>query len=134
MVERAERRLLLDIEAEAVSALKAHIGADFARAVDIVFKCRGRIVVSGVGNTTGTALVEIYGDVPAYPAVALNYIPTSISHQRSSIDYAQVASTSRFFNDRLAVMLGARRDAVTNLQQTTTGIPVDPLTVLPAAP
>jgi outer membrane receptor protein involved in Fe transport len=71
------------------------------------------------------------GAIPTYAGVTLDYLPTSISHQRSSIDYAQVASTSRFFHDRLAVMLGARRDAVTNLQQTTSGIPADPVTGLP---
>ncbi|MSU51026.1 MAG: TonB-dependent receptor [Opitutus sp.] len=71
------------------------------------------------------------GDVPVYPGVVLDYIPTAISHQRKTLDYAQIASTSRFFNDRLAVMLGARRDAVTNVQQTNTGIPVDPVTGLP---
>lgn len=71
------------------------------------------------------------GDVPVIPGVALDYIPTAISHQRKVLDYAQIASTSRFFHDRLAVMLGARRDAVDNTQQTNTGIPVDPVTGLP---
>ena len=71
------------------------------------------------------------GDVPVFPGVVLDYIPTSISHQRKTLDYAQVASTSRFFNDRLALMLGARRDAVDNVQQTNTGIPTDPVTGLP---
>jgi outer membrane receptor protein involved in Fe transport len=71
------------------------------------------------------------GDVPQIPGVVLDYIPTAISHQRKNLDYAQVASTTRFFNDRLAVMLGARRDDVTNTQQTTSGIPTDPVTGLP---
>lgn len=44
-------RLVLDIEADAIAALKQHIGTDFARAVDIVFKCTGRVVVSGVGKS-----------------------------------------------------------------------------------
>ncbi|WP_414661912.1 TonB-dependent siderophore receptor [Horticoccus sp. 23ND18S-11] len=71
------------------------------------------------------------GEIPVFPGVALDYIPTAISHQRKTLDYAQIASTSRFFNDRLALMLGARRDAVKNVQQTNTGIPVDPVTGLP---
>jgi outer membrane receptor protein involved in Fe transport len=71
------------------------------------------------------------GDAPQIPGVVLDYIPTAISHQRKNLDYAQVASTSRFFNDRLAVMLGARRDDVTNTQSTTSGIPTDPVTGLP---
>lgn len=44
-------RVVLDIEAEAITALKAHLGTEFARAVDIVFKCTGRVVVSGVGKS-----------------------------------------------------------------------------------
>lgn len=71
------------------------------------------------------------GPIPQFPGIVLDYIPTAISHQRKNLDYAQIASSSRFFNDRLAVTLGARRDAVTNIQQTTTGIPTDPVTGLP---
>ncbi|MBL9186642.1 MAG: TonB-dependent receptor [Opitutaceae bacterium] len=71
------------------------------------------------------------GNVPQFPGITLDFVHTAISHQRKTLDYAQIASTSRFFHDRLAVMLGARRDAVTNVQQTTTGIPVDPVTGLP---
>jgi len=71
------------------------------------------------------------GPVPEIPGVALDFIPTAISHQRKRLDYAQFASTSRFFQDRLAVMLGGRRDAVTNSQQTTSGLPVVSTTGLP---
>ncbi len=71
------------------------------------------------------------GEIPQIPGVTLDFIPTSISHQRKNLDYFQIASTSRFFNDRLAVMFGARRDQVTNTQQTTSGIAVDTVTGLP---
>jgi outer membrane receptor protein involved in Fe transport len=71
------------------------------------------------------------GNIPSIPGVALDFVPTSVSHQRKNLDYTQVASTSRFFNDKLSVMFGFRRDGVTNVQQTTSGIPVDPVTSLP---
>lgn len=71
------------------------------------------------------------GPIPQIPGVSLDFIPTAISHQRKTLDYAQVAASSRFFNDRLAVMLGARRDAVQNVQQTTSGIPAVATTGLP---
>ncbi len=71
------------------------------------------------------------GPVPSIPGVTLDYLHTAISHQRKNLDYAQIAATSRFFNDRLSVILGARRDDVTNSQQTTAGIPVDPVNGLP---
>ena len=71
------------------------------------------------------------GPVPQIPGVELDFIPTAISHQRKKLDYTQLASTSRFFNDRLAVMFGGRRDAVSNVQQTTSGLPVVATTGLP---
>jgi arabinose-5-phosphate isomerase len=44
-------RQVLDIEAQAVSALKAHIGAGFQRALEIVLRCHGRVVVCGIGKS-----------------------------------------------------------------------------------
>src|SRR5690606_13488483 len=44
-------RQVLDVEAQAVTALKAHIGAEFRRALEIVLNCRGRVVVCGIGKS-----------------------------------------------------------------------------------
>lgn len=71
------------------------------------------------------------GDIPTIPGVTLDFIPTAMSHQRKNLDYAQIASSSRLFSDRLALTFGVRRDEVTNTQQTNTGIPTDPVTGLP---
>lgn len=46
-----EGRRVLRLEAEAVAALADRLGRDFARAVDLVFACRGRVVVSGIGKS-----------------------------------------------------------------------------------
>ena len=78
-------------------------------------------------DQTGVSL----GGTPVIPGVTLDWIPTSISHQKKTLKYLQVASSTRFFSDRLAVSLGVRRDAVTNEQLTTSGIPADPITGLP---
>ena len=48
-VESARR--VLDIEAQAILALKDRVGADFQRAVDIVLGCKGRVVVCGIGKS-----------------------------------------------------------------------------------
>lgn len=48
-VKRA--REVIDIEAEAVRALKSRIGPSFARALELMMKARGRVVVSGMGKT-----------------------------------------------------------------------------------
>jgi arabinose-5-phosphate isomerase len=42
---------VLDIEAQAVTALKRHLGADFQRALEIVLTCGGRVVVCGIGKS-----------------------------------------------------------------------------------
>ncbi len=49
IVKRAKE--VLDIEAKAISSLKSRISKDFIRAVEIILKCRGRVVVSGMGKT-----------------------------------------------------------------------------------
>ena len=44
-------RRVLDIEAQAIAALKEHLGPDFGHAVDIVLHCQGRVVVCGIGKS-----------------------------------------------------------------------------------
>lgn len=46
-----EGRRVLRLEAEAVATLADRLGDDFVRAVDLVFSCRGRVVVSGIGKS-----------------------------------------------------------------------------------
>ncbi|OGX07729.1 MAG: hypothetical protein A2Z88_06700 [Omnitrophica WOR_2 bacterium GWA2_47_8] len=44
-------REVIDIEAQAIKQLKKHINFDFAKAVDLIAKSRGRIVITGMGKT-----------------------------------------------------------------------------------
>ena len=44
-------REVLDIEAQAVLALKGRIGSAFSRALELILKAKGRVVVSGMGKT-----------------------------------------------------------------------------------
>ena len=44
-------RQTLAIEAAAVEALKGRLGSDFARAVQLILGCRGRLIVSGMGKS-----------------------------------------------------------------------------------
>lgn len=46
-----EGRRVLRLEAEAVAGMAERIGDGFVRAVDLVFACRGRVVVSGIGKS-----------------------------------------------------------------------------------
>lgn len=47
----ARAKEVIAIEAQAVKALSGRIGKDFLRAVDLIAKCRGRVVVTGMGKT-----------------------------------------------------------------------------------
>ena len=47
----ASGRRVLEIEARAVSRLADRLDANFARAVQIVLGCKGRVVVSGIGKS-----------------------------------------------------------------------------------
>jgi arabinose-5-phosphate isomerase len=42
---------VFEVEATAIQALKSRIGKDFKRALDIILKSKGRVVVSGMGKT-----------------------------------------------------------------------------------
>jgi arabinose-5-phosphate isomerase len=44
-------REVLDIEAKAIRALKTRIGRNFEKALELILKTRGRVVVSGMGKT-----------------------------------------------------------------------------------
>jgi len=48
-IEMARR--VLQIEAQAVSALGERLGEDFLRAVDLILGCRGRVIVCGLGKS-----------------------------------------------------------------------------------
>lgn len=49
MLSRAHR--VLEIEGQAVLALSARLGDEFARACELILACAGRVVVSGIGKS-----------------------------------------------------------------------------------
>jgi arabinose-5-phosphate isomerase len=44
-------RAVIEIEAQAVAALGPRLDGDFLRALDLLLRCRGRVVVSGIGKS-----------------------------------------------------------------------------------
>lgn len=42
---------VLDIEANSILRLKNNIGEDFDRAVDILYNCKGRVIITGMGKS-----------------------------------------------------------------------------------
>ncbi len=49
MISSARR--VLEIESRAIGALVNQVGPDFASAVSIIFRCQGKVIVSGVGKS-----------------------------------------------------------------------------------
>jgi arabinose-5-phosphate isomerase len=49
LIKRAKE--VLEIEAQAIQLLKARLGKNFVKAVELILKCKGRVVVSGMGKT-----------------------------------------------------------------------------------
>jgi arabinose-5-phosphate isomerase len=49
LIKRAKE--VLEIEALAIQCLKGRLGKNFVKAVELILKCRGRAVVSGMGKT-----------------------------------------------------------------------------------
>jgi arabinose-5-phosphate isomerase len=47
----AEGRRVVEIELEAVRALKNRINKSFADAVEILYECKGRVVFTGMGKS-----------------------------------------------------------------------------------
>ena len=44
-------RKVLEMEAQGILALKQHLGDDFVHAVDLLYACQGRFIVTGVGKS-----------------------------------------------------------------------------------
>lgn len=72
-----------------------------------------------------------FGPPPVIPGYTFDYKPTFLLNQRKFLDYVQLASTSKFFDDRLTVLIGARYDHYYQTQKSSSGVPADPITGLP---
>ena len=42
---------VIEIEAKAIKELSKRIDRNFLKAVDLIFKCKGRVIVTGMGKT-----------------------------------------------------------------------------------
>lgn len=47
----ARARRVLEIEARGLAALRERLDARFARAIDVLLACRGKVVLTGVGKS-----------------------------------------------------------------------------------
>jgi arabinose-5-phosphate isomerase len=123
---RAQRALdsarrVLAIEAAAVAALSARLDQGFARAVDLILACRGRVVVSGIGKS-GHIGTKIASTLASTGTPAFFVHPVEASHGDLGMITAQdvmiTLSNSGESSELLAIVpivkrRGARLIAVT---------------------
>ena len=75
----AAGRRVLRLESEAIAALSRGLGADFDRAVDLLFAARGRVVVSGMGKS-GHVARKVAATLASTGTPALFVHPAEASH------------------------------------------------------
>jgi arabinose-5-phosphate isomerase len=74
-----EARHVLEIEIAGLRAVQARLDATFARAVDILYACRGRVIVTGLGKS-GIVAKKIAGTLTSTGTRALYLHPVEAAH------------------------------------------------------
>ena len=114
-------RSVLDIEAQAVSALANTLGTEFLAAVDLILACKGRVVVSGIGKS-GHIARKIAATFASTGTPAFFVHPAEASHgdlgMVTSDDVMVAFSNSGETAELLAIMpivkrMGAKLIAIT---------------------
>jgi arabinose-5-phosphate isomerase len=126
-------RKVLRIEADAIANLIDRLGDDFERALDLLFECRGRVIVTGMGksgiicrkiaatlSSTGTSAwflhpaEAIHGDLGA---IREEDVVLALSHSGETEELLRLLESIR--------RIGARLIALTGYPQSTLGRAAD---------
>jgi arabinose-5-phosphate isomerase len=111
----------LDIEADALLALKAQQGESFARAVELVLACRGRVVVMGMGKS-GHVGRKIAATLASTGTPAMFVHPAEASHGDLGMvtpgDVVLAISNSGESDELAAILPALKRLGVTLLAMT----------------
>ena len=115
-------RRVLEIEARAVAALVERIDETFGQAIDMILRCRGRIIVSGIGKSghiarkfaatlasTGTPAYFVHAAEAAHGdlgVVAAEDIVIAISNSGSSAELLTIVPQVKRRGARLIAMTG----------------------------
>jgi arabinose-5-phosphate isomerase len=106
-----DARLVLEIEIAGLRAVQARLGESFVRAVDCLFRCTGRVIVTGVGKS-GIVAKKIASTLTSTGTRALYLHPVEAAHGDMGLlapeDVLLVVSNSGG-NDELEEILAAAR-------------------------
>lgn len=121
-------RKVLQIEAAAILGLVDRLNGDFERAVDLVYECKGRVLVTGMGksgiicrkiaatfSSTGTSAFflhpaeAIHGDLGA---IRDEDVVIALSHSGETEELVRLIESIRRIGARLIVITGAPRSTL----------------------
>ena len=119
---------VLKIEAEAVAGIKKGINEDFIKAVDLMLKCRGRVVITGIGKSgimarkiaatlasTGTPAVflhsaeGLHGDLGT---VTKRDVVIALSQSGESKEVLEILPAIKRIGAKLIVFTGEKRSSL----------------------
>ena len=121
-------RKVLRIEAAAILGLVDHLGEDFERAVQLLFECRGRVIVTGMGksgiicrkiaatlSSTGTSSFflhpaeAIHGDLGA---IREDDVVIALSHSGETGELIRLLESIRRIGARLVAITGSPKSTL----------------------
>ena len=124
----ASGRAVIDIEAQALEALKGSLGADFAAACRHILACRGRVVCTGMGKS-GHIATKIAATLASTGTPAFFMHPGEASHgdlgMVTDADVVLALSNSGESEEILAIVPALKRQG--NLIISMTGRPASSL-------
>jgi len=128
-------RKVLRIEAAAILGLVDRLDGDFARAVDLIYECKGRAIVTGMGksgiicrkiaatfSSTGTSAFflhpaeAIHGDLGA---IRDEDVVIALSHSGETEELVRLIESIRRIGARLIVITGATRSTLARAADVT---------------
>jgi arabinose-5-phosphate isomerase len=128
-------RKVLRIEAAAILGLIDRLNGDFERAVDLIYECKGRVIVTGMGksgiicrkiaatfSSTGTSAFflhpaeAIHGDLGA---IRDEDVVVALSHSGETEELVRLIESIRRIGARLIVITGAPRSTLAHASDVT---------------
>lgn len=132
---------IIRMEAAAVAALEHQLDGEFERAVELIFACKGRVVISGIGksaiiaqkivatlNSTGTPAIflhaadAIHGDLGM---VQDQDVVILVSKSGESPEIKVLLSLIRGFGNKLIAMVGSRQSVLARQSDIILHTPIE---------
>jgi len=139
ILERA--RQVLQIEADAVAALIPRLGEEFTRAVEILYECQGRVVLTGMGKSgfiakkiaatltsTGTPAFYlhpaegVHGDLGM---IVRGDVVIAVSNSGNTTEIMEILPALKRFGVKLIALVGSARSALAKESDVVLDVSVD---------